>query len=585
MIWALLMIVPDLYRTVRPLGSFGLMANFDGLIYDIKGPFLEETASPAFRSGIRKGDRIDLSQMRCVPIDTPTCATVMAVIGGQQLVNPGRTASLFLAATEGRPARQIGLVAAQRPIDWMVGIVLILDEIGGILFVLAAAWLVWTRPTGMSWGFFLYAIWFNPGQDFQFYALLQQWPAWLFAQYVAGVIAQATGYAGFLLFVLRFPANRSEPLWRPVERALPLVAIAVAALQLLNLAYLFGYRTETVARMAFLAGYVVDAAALIILLVRRKHLAPLEYQRMRWVIWGCLIGLPAFILAEVLQQTTLLTEVWGDFTPPEEVPGLFYLLNGVLCFFVFEAVRRPRVVSVSIPLRRVTILGLLLSVPTLFVHQQVDRIQEELHLPGWIWIAIASVMLFLISRLHEFAVDFADRRLNPAFHRRKERLGMAGEAILSATSFIEIEHLLLDEPLRTFGLASAAIFREEDGVFRRHENGAGWNQHNTATFAPTASILAGLAVERPLHIGPDDADQMQLPFGLQRPVLAVSVGNRLRCFAIAFYGPHESGADLDSNEGAVLGKLAENAALAYAQVETNLLRRQIKALERQLKSS
>jgi len=79
-----------------------------------------------------------------------------------------------------------------------------------------------------------------------------------------------------------------------------------------------------------------------------------------------------------------------------------FLVNGVFCLFVFEAVRRPYVVTVGIPLRRVTILGLLLSVPTLFLHQQIEHLREGIResfgQPEWIWIAIAAALLFLISQ-------------------------------------------------------------------------------------------------------------------------------------------------------------------------------------------
>jgi hypothetical protein len=68
--WALAMVVPDFYRLYRPLGSFGFYANNDGIITDVQGPFPEQTASPAFRAGLRAGDRLDLEQMRCIPIHT-----------------------------------------------------------------------------------------------------------------------------------------------------------------------------------------------------------------------------------------------------------------------------------------------------------------------------------------------------------------------------------------------------------------------------------------------------------------------------------------------------------------------------------
>jgi hypothetical protein len=77
--YALAMIVPDLYRIVRPLGSLGLAANADGLIYDVRGPFTAEAGSPAWQAGIRPGDRLDLAGMRCIPVDTDLCASLLAL--------------------------------------------------------------------------------------------------------------------------------------------------------------------------------------------------------------------------------------------------------------------------------------------------------------------------------------------------------------------------------------------------------------------------------------------------------------------------------------------------------------------------
>ena len=64
------------------------------------------------------------------------------------------------------------------------------SQIAGILVVLAAAWLVWTRPSPMSWGFFLYVNWFNPGQVHGFYALLEPRPVLFLATDIAMVLAQ-----------------------------------------------------------------------------------------------------------------------------------------------------------------------------------------------------------------------------------------------------------------------------------------------------------------------------------------------------------------------------------------------------------
>ena len=76
-VYALAMIVPDLVRVVRPLGSFGLAMDGDGRIYDVQGPFEAEQDSPAWRAGLREGDRLDLGAMRCTPVDTIVCASLL----------------------------------------------------------------------------------------------------------------------------------------------------------------------------------------------------------------------------------------------------------------------------------------------------------------------------------------------------------------------------------------------------------------------------------------------------------------------------------------------------------------------------
>jgi hypothetical protein len=62
----------------------------------------------------------------------------------------------------------------------------------------------------------------------------------------------------------------------------------------------------------------------------------------------------------------------------------------------------------------------------------------------------------------------------------------------------------------------------------------------------------------------------------------VPVGNPRRCFALLLYGGHEAGTDLDGNERRLLGSLADDAEIAYAQIECENLRRRIALLEEQL---
>ena len=272
-LYAIAIIAPDFYRIGHPLGSFGLNSNGDGLIYDVQGPFVAETESPAWQAGIRPGDRLDLAAMRCIPVNTDLCASMLALWGGLNYVLPDRKATLLLAATGDRPARQVTLVAQPRPRGLVLDFVLLLDQIAGIMFVLGAAWLVWIRPGRMTWGFFAYAIQFNPGQAFQFYAWLQQWPVALLTQDVAECLMQAVGYAGLLLFALRVPDDRADGGWRRVEHVLPVFAALLLVAALASLGSAFGYRTEAMMRDWLFVGFGVDAAALGILLGRRRGLA------------------------------------------------------------------------------------------------------------------------------------------------------------------------------------------------------------------------------------------------------------------------------------------------------------------------
>jgi hypothetical protein len=583
-IYAVAMIAPDVLRVIRPLGSFGFDMDGDGRIYDVRGPFESERDSPARRAGLRPGDRLDLAAMSCASVDSVGCASLLSQWGGVTYVMPGREATFIVASPTEGAGREVKLVAEPRPTNRLLDLVIVLDTIVGILVVLGAAWLVWTRPGLMTWGFFVYVIQFNPGRAFQFWAWLQLWPRILLAQNVIFLVMQAAAYAGLLLFALRAPVDRAEGRWRTIERALPILAIVFLGVALASMATVFGYPAEIWARAMVFIGFAVSVAALAILIGRRRDLSPRDYQRIRWVIWGCLIGLPAYLLAQLSQETSLFGQFLGEGQAPEEAAGALFLINGILCLFVVEAVRRQTVVNVWIPLRRATAFGLLFSVPVLFLHKQIESIDEYIHMPDWAWVVVASGLVYLIARGHEWATELMDRLFDRKFIRAEQHLAAVGETIQNSASLDEIERLLVHEPMQTLGLASAALFREEDGVFSRCLS-AGWDADHAETLTSNHPLLSGRFEKAPYPLDamdPARASPTQLPNDLERPVLVVPVGNARRCYALVLYGGHEIGTDLDGGERHVLGSLARDAEIAYAQVETDMLRRRIAALENEL---
>jgi hypothetical protein len=580
--WALLMIVPDFHRVIQPLASVGFAADNDGFIYDVKGPFSHEEDSPAWQAGLRPGNRLDLSAMTCSStLKDQRCIDLLAVLGGlggRQLVRPGRVLRLQIIPAGGGAVRIVDVAARPIRTTWLDRGVLLFNEIIATVFILAAAWLVWTRPSGMTWGFFLYAVWFNSGQDFVFYTFLQERPHLLLTQEVVGAVMQGLGYAGFLLFALRVPSDQTFPAWRGWQLVLPLVALLFIGLQLLSYASAFGQPSEIASRATFLAGFAVDAAAILILLRRRRGQPPQDYQRLRWVIWGCVIGLPAFIVAAILQSTTLWRLVPGVTTVPPDLVAALYGLHGLFGWFVFEAVRRPRVVSVSMPLRRISVFGLMLSAPALFLHQQIEHLDDWLDLPAWSFIVLGSVLLFLIGRMHDLGVEFADRVFHRAFRRELVALRAAAEDVLHATSLDAVDTILTAAPTRTLDLASAAVFRYDGTALWRHAKAIGWRDGTADRLDPDDPSLSLVQAGLPFPINSDDALRLGLPAGLASPTVAVPIRDRLTYHGLALYGPHSTGADLSHDEKEMLGRLAEAAALAYRHVEADALRLQIAKL-------
>ncbi|HJU23866.1 MAG TPA: hypothetical protein VJ891_15275 [Casimicrobiaceae bacterium] len=572
--WAIAMIAPDLHRVFNSLASFGLVVDNDGRVVDVAGPFETVADSPAAHAGIAVGDRLDLRAMRCVPVNTAECRSLLSLIGGlggAQIVLPGSAIDLTIIPAAGGSARVVHLEARPAQRGLAERVMLLADTIVGIIVILAAARLVWLRENRMTWGFFLYAMWFNPGQTFAYYALLQPWPAAILTQEVAEALAHGAGYAGLLVFALRFPGDATETAFRRYDRFAWLLAAVIASVWLASFANGFGVPTETLTLAAFLLGYAVDVAVLIVLVKRRTLLRPRERQRMLWVICGCAIGLPAFILGEIAQSTSFFPLVLG-WTPSTVLIEFLYLLNGVLIYFVSIAILRRRVVDVSIPLRRGTILGVLsltVGIPIVNVHELLSHYQDTFRVPEWVWLlVVAPVALILLQRLHELGVDLVDRVLNRRFHVARRQLDDAAEAMLHARSVEEIDRLLVTRPAAALGLASAALFRLDDGVFRR-ESAIGWDGSPLMTLSEDddAPVLRCIEASAPLRLSPSAWNRSGLDVDVQAPCIAAPVeSGALGPIGVALYGPHDDGNDIDQDEAIMLQSLAKRAANGYERV-------------------
>jgi hypothetical protein len=82
-----------------------------------------------------------------------------------------------------------------------------------------------------------------------------------------------------------------------------------------------------------------------------------------------------------------------------------------------------------------------------------------------------------------------------------------------------------------------------------------------------------LAALRPFDVGAEVAGRDHLPAGLARPILAVPVDNHFDCYAIALYGPHASGTDLNEDQRATLAELGLEAGAVWTKLDRESLRR------------
>jgi hypothetical protein len=590
--WGLSMVLPSLYRLVWPLASFGLTVDNNGVVIDVAGPFNHGLDhSPAAAAGLTIGDRLDLQQMNCRAPRSRVCAALITVLGGSgglQETLPGRTIDLAIRPATGGSSRTVQLRAELAPLDLLGRLVLLADTIVSILSILAAAWLVWIRPGWMTWGFFLYFFWFNPGQTYTYYAILQSQPSLLLIEQCLDGLAAGAALGGLLIFALRFPESKPDPRWHRWAPLVPWLGAVMAALQLLAGANLFGVPTEGIAAASYIYSYGLNAVALALLLARRRTLHPRNEQRMRWVIAGCAIGLPTFIFAEICQTTGLLQNAWG-MAPSQTALGSLYLVQGVLAYFVWTAVRRQRVISVVIPLRHGTLttaLTLALAIPVVFLHERIGEVREALHLPGWFWpLVVAPVALIALQRLHEVAVELADHAFNHAYHQARRGLEQAGHTMLEADNFATIDRWLVEAPVRHLRLTSAAVFRDVDGSLHRTMPAIGWAAASLRQLHPDldATVIECLTCRKPMRLLPQQWRHDGPSSEEQAPCLAVPIfGWAGQAIGLVLFGPHETGSDITPDERDMLHALAVQAGHGYDRVEKETLRHEVRDLRARL---
>ena len=576
--WALVVVVPDFSRLYWNLGSFGFSADNDGLIYQVS------SGSAASRAGLTTQDKIDLKSGPCRHLASDACRDFLAVFGGMgglAYVKPGTSVNLPMV---GRA--NVSMTAdTPKSVEPATVSILLLDEIAAVFVLWRAFKLVWTRFSAMTVGFFLYVMWFNPGQYFTFYAWLQGHPKWLLTQEVCQALAQGAGYAGFLIFALRFPKGETEPQFRGIERLAVLLGAALAILQLLSFANVFGYPTETITRCAMIGGYVVAFYGWYIVWRRRKLQAPADYQRMRWVLWGCLIGLPAFVFADSNEATSLWTRyvwswrIWNGWSPSEALLETFFLISGIFAIFICEAIRRQRIVNVSFELRRLAATGfvlLLFAAAETWIHDPISHNLATVGISGAMQFPTLVAAALVCSVGCHKGMDVADHLMNGRLYDEIVKLNELGVTTKGARKTEAVDAVLANDVPKVFHLASAAVFRNIGGTFQAVCS------HPAPCSPPDILLLEKLEAGRAVRLRLRPSISRAGDAALAAPTLAVPVMTAGKLEAAVLYGPHETGDDIDPLEVDALEKFAQQAAVGYETARLASLQDEVNSLRRQL---
>jgi hypothetical protein len=536
-----------------PLGIVCFTADNDGKITSVDecGPTQDQR-----QHQLQAGDQIDLRKT--------TMTDRRAVIQGGGWVPHDRLVVLQIVGTKGtltpvstKPYREeLEFFGKTWPKTWT----LMLEQLAGLFFIGLATLCVWRASTPVTWGFFLYAIYFNSGDLQVWWANLPvealRWLGWSQAVF-AGV-----GLVGLIMFALYFPRHSGKGWWRAALWLL-IPFVALTGLNLWSFRnFTDGVPTEGVYRAYY---YLFFAAYLAIfaLFLRTYVTRPTDRPRIRWVILGALSGLLCFIFAEAYTQTSML-----DWVPTIHVWlwQTLYAVNVLFPLAVSYAILRHRVIDIRLVLNRSFVL--LFGFALVFIAFEIFELAFHKRVEHAPWIAIigATMFGFAHERLHG-VMDVMNWLFYRKWYIAKRRLEKETENLTQATHVGAVNHALIDTPAKELNLTLAGLFeRQPDDSFHRTYATASWPQVVLPTIPADHPLIASLK-NAPLMLSDRYWQNQMSPSYAQMPVLAVPIVIGRIMSRIALFGPHDNDETIDRDELNIIRRLGQSASLAYTTLE------------------
>ncbi|MBV8531993.1 MAG: hypothetical protein JO104_11815, partial [Candidatus Eremiobacteraeota bacterium] len=170
---------------------------------------------------------------------------------------------------------------------------------------------------------------------------------------------------------------------------------------------------------------------------------------------------------------------------------------------------------------------------------------------------------FSLNAVHARIESFVERALFRRRHLAERHLAAVSAGLPYAENSGAVERALLHEPAEAYSLSCATLFKRDD---------AGNYTHDGEILDPAVALqLQGTRRAVRLHqLSMDERWDAQTG-----PILAVPVFVQARLHAIAVYGGHVNGEDIDPDEVESLEAICTAAAMAYDHLDAVQVRREI----------
>ena len=525
-----------------------------------------QPGTPAARAGLLPGDRIDYARagwmMRIWIRSGHLRADVPAPL---PIVRAGRPASVTLIAPRPPPI-SVGLL------------VLDLAEVfATLLYIALGCAFYFASRTKLSLAFMVFC--FAMTGPFANTAWLHVVPRWAepLAAF-AGTLPPLFQTWAYLVLCLRFPTGEAIGRWKLVDRALPAIVVLSFVLyygHFYTVAFVDGENDlpyNLFVSFVWLA-YFLGAAAF---LARYWETRGAETIRMRWVAVALVVYLGilgTFFIGQVLRTTAL----W---------PSYLTLFSPAPFAFAYALVR-GRIIDVRVFGGRAIVYAALTAIPVALlaiVDWFVARRLQDARLATFLEVAVAVGFSFWLRGLHRRIDRFVERVFFASRHRAFERVRHITRALPFTERIETIEAMLANEIGGALQLASAAVFRAEDGAYVRTA-ARDWEDGVARLDPDDPLVLFARSSHNGIHFDDVPDTLVAVPAGDARPAFGLPVTVGRRVIAVVLYGNHMNGEPIDGEEEDLLNAAAHASATAYEHLHALEREREIAQLRSQLQLS